>query len=56
MKAKLLKRMTVEGKIIDAGQVIEVKGWKNLKTLISGRYIEVVLEETPKAQKEVISK
>jgi hypothetical protein len=58
MKAKLLKRMTVNGTLHDAGQVIEVGGWKNIKTLISNRYIEVILEEEkpkvlPKAKTEV---
>lgn len=45
MKAKLLKRMTVGDKVIDAGQIVEVSDWKNLKSLVSNRYIEVILEE-----------
>ena len=45
MKAKLLKRMTYEGKTLNAGEIIDVKDWRNLKTLISNRYIEVLLEE-----------
>ena len=50
--------MTVNGTVHDAGQVIEVGGWKNIKTLISNRYIEVILEEEkpkvePKAKTEV---
>lgn len=48
--------MTVNGASHDAGEVIEVGGWKNIKTLISNRYIEVILEEPkvePKAKTEV---
>ena len=45
MKAKLLKRMTIAGKSHNAGEVLEVKDWKNLRSLVSNRYIEVLLEE-----------
>lgn len=54
MKAKLLKRMTVNGETHNAGKIIEVGGWKNIKTLISNRYIEVILEEEkPKVEPKV---
>lgn len=50
--------MTVNGASHSAGEVVEVGGWKNIKTLISNRYIEVILEEEkpkvePKAKTEV---
>jgi hypothetical protein len=54
MKAKLLKRMTVNGASLNAGEIIEVGDWKNIKTLISNRYIEVILEEEkPKVEPKV---
>ena len=57
MKAKLLKRMTVNGEAHDAGEIVEVSSWKNIKTLISNRYIEVILEEEkPKVEPKVESK
>ena len=55
MKAKLLKRMTVGGKTHNAGEVLDVKDWKNLKNLVSNRYIEILFEEEkpePKKAKE----
>lgn len=53
MKAKLLKRMTIAGKSHNAGEVLEVKDWKNLRSLVSNRYIEVILEEEkPKPKSE----
>lgn len=50
--------MTVNGASHNAGEVVEVGDWKNIKTLISNRYIEVILEEEkpkvePKAKTEV---
>ena len=45
MKAKLLKRMVVDGKVLDTGKVVDVSKWRNVKTLLSNRYIELVIEQ-----------
>jgi hypothetical protein len=54
MKAKLLKRMTVAGKSYNAGEVVDVSGWRNIRTLMSSRYLEIILEDdTPKVAPKV---
>jgi len=56
MKAQLLKSMLIDGETVPAGTVLEVSGWKNVKSLESMRFITFVTEaeETPK--KEVKAK
>jgi hypothetical protein len=56
MKAKLLKTMTVDGKTLSAGEVIDVSGWRNAKSLESMRYIAFVQEEAPKVEKSKVAK
>jgi hypothetical protein len=53
MKAKLLKSMVVAGELIAAGEIVDVSGWRNAKSLESLRYIAFVTEssEKPKAVK-----
>jgi len=56
MKAKLLKSMTVDGKTLSAGAVIDVSGWRNAKSLESMRYIAFVQDEVPKVEKPKVAK
>lgn len=55
MKAKLLKSMVVAGESIAAGEIVDVSGWRNAKSLESLRYISFVVElpDKPKAKTEV---
>lgn len=45
MKAKLLKKMTVDGVDHLAGKILDVSGWRNTKALISMRYLSLVEED-----------
>jgi hypothetical protein len=54
MKAKLLKTLTVDGKQLLTGSIVDVSGWRNAKSLESSRYITFVVEE--EIQKETKSK
>jgi hypothetical protein len=55
MKAKLLKKMTVNGEDLHAGSIVDVSGWRNYRSLESMRYIAFIKEEelaeTPKVEK-----
>ena len=51
MKAQILKNMVVDGRLIEAGNIIDVKGWKHAKALNRSRYIKILDEETAKAPK-----
>ncbi len=49
MKAKILKNLTVNGKEIKSGTVVDVSEWRNAKSLEGSRYITFLYEEeTPK--------
>lgn len=51
MKAQILKNMMVDGRLLEAGLIIDVKGWKHAKALNRSRYIKILDEETvPEAQ------
>lgn len=56
MKAKILKPVVSDGKKLQTGSIVDVSGWRNTKTLVSGRYIEFVDESAeavkPKAKEE----
>ena len=52
MKAKILKRMTVDGKIIEPGTVLDVSSWRTRVSLSNNRYIELLPEETVKPKQE----
>jgi len=46
--------MTIDGKTYNGGEVVEVGNWRNLKTLQSNRYIEILQqEEKPKVEPKV---
>jgi hypothetical protein len=51
MKAQILKNMVVDGRLIEAGSIIDVKGWRHAKALNRNRYIKILDEETVKAPK-----
>jgi len=55
MKAKLLKQMTVDGKTMPPGSVLDVSGWRNVKTLESSRYIAFIVESQPKEPKTKVA-
>jgi len=42
MKAKILKTMVVEGRKLQQGTIVDVKGWKHAKALARNRYIEIL--------------
>jgi len=45
MKARILKRLTDSGKTLEVGDIVDVSNWRNTKTLISGRYLEITHEQ-----------
>ncbi len=45
MKAKLLKKMTVNGVDHFAGEILDVSGWRNTPSLVSMRYLTLVPED-----------
>ena len=49
MKAKILKRLTNDGKELEVGTIVDVSGWRNAKSLEGSRYITFVSEEEAKA-------
>ena len=53
MKAKLLKKMTVNGVDHFAGEILDVSGWRNTAALISMRYLSLVPEDTKPVKTEV---
>jgi len=52
MKAKLLKKMTVNGVDHFAGEILDVSGWRNTAALISMRYLSLVPEDTKPVKAE----
>jgi len=72
MNAQILKNMVVDGRLLQSGDIIDVKGWKHAKALNRSRYIKILDEvvkpkaepkaepevavEKPKAKKAVASK
>jgi hypothetical protein len=58
MKAEILKTMVVDGRLLQSGDIIDVKGWKHAKALNRSRYIRIIEEAVkpkvePKAEPEV---
>jgi hypothetical protein len=58
MKAQILKNMVVDGRLLQSGDIIDVKGWKHAKALNRSRYIKILDEVVkpkvePKAEPEV---
>lgn len=52
MKAKILKRMTVDGRIIEPGTVLDVSSWRTAASLKNNRYIEFIKDEPVAEVKE----
>lgn len=55
MLARVRKAIQSDGKILEIGDIVDVSGWRNTKTLIASRYIELVKEaptSKPKAEKK----
>jgi hypothetical protein len=50
MKAKILKTLTVDGKELLQGTIVDVSEWRNAKTLEGSRYITFVTEEEIKKE------
>jgi hypothetical protein len=42
MKAEILKNMVVDGRLLQSGDIIDVKGWKHAKALNRNRYIRII--------------
>ena len=53
MKAKLLKKMTVNGEDHFAGEILDVSGWRNTAALISMRYLSLVPDDVKPVKAEV---
>ena len=49
MKAKILKKITHDGKELEVGTIVDVSTWRNARTLEGSRYITFVSEEEAKA-------
>lgn len=49
MKAKILKTLTVDGKELLHGTIVDVSGWRNAKSLEGSRYITFVIDEEEKS-------
>jgi hypothetical protein len=50
MKAEILKNMVVDGRLLQSGDIIDVKGWKHAKALNRSRYICIIEDVKPKAE------
>ena len=51
MKVRIKKRMVSLGETLEIGAVVDASTWKNVKGLVSARYVELVTDE-PKAKPE----
>ena len=56
MKAQILKRLTALGETLEPGDIVDVSGWRHVKSLENNRYIKLIIEEakpvaTPKPKK-----
>ena len=50
MKAKILKKIALsDGSILNPGDIANVSGWRNAKSLASNRYIAFLEEKAVKA-------
>jgi ribosome-associated protein YbcJ (S4-like RNA binding protein) len=60
MKAQILKSMIVDGRKLVAGDIVEVEGWRYIKSLSTNRYIKLieddVVEEKKQAEKPKATK
>ncbi|NBR23373.1 MAG: hypothetical protein EBU08_06280 [Micrococcales bacterium] len=51
MNAQILKNMVVDGRLLQSGDIIDVKGWKHAKSLNRNRYIRIIEDEAVKPAK-----
>lgn len=51
MKVRIKKRMVSLGETLEIGTIVDASTWKNVKGLVSARYVELVQDE-PKAKAE----
>jgi hypothetical protein len=57
VKAKILKRVTHNGKVLETGDIVDVSGWRNARSLSSNRYIAFIEEEVaPKVEDKPVAK
>jgi len=60
MKAQILKSMIVNGRKLVAGDIVDVEGWRYIKSLSSNRYIKLIednaSQETKQAEKPKVTK
>jgi hypothetical protein len=52
MKAEILKTMVVDGRLLQSGDIIDVKGWKHAKALNRNRYIRIIEDAVKPAKVE----
>ena len=45
MKAQILKSMIVNGRKLVAGDIVDVEGWRYIKSLSSNRYIKLIEDD-----------
>jgi hypothetical protein len=50
MKAKILKKLTHDGKDLEVGSIVDVSTWRNARSLEGSRYITFVTEEQAKVE------
>jgi hypothetical protein len=53
MKAEILKTMVVDGRLLQTGDIIDVKGWKHAKALNRNRYIRIIEDAVKPVKVEV---
>jgi hypothetical protein len=53
MKAEILKNMVVDGRLLQSGDIIDVKGWKHAKALNRNRYIRIIEDAVKPVKVEV---
>jgi hypothetical protein len=53
MKAKILKRVVHEGKKLQPGEIADISEWRNKGSLISGRYVEILVEQTEETKPSI---
>lgn len=55
MLARVRKSLQSDGKILEIGDIVDISTWRNAKTLIASRYVELVKDapvSKPKAEKK----
>ena len=52
MKAQILKSMIVNGRKLVAGDIVDVEGWRYIKSLSSNRYIKLIEDDASQETKQ----